>query len=289
VDFSTGHVEFKGDVVVGDAVRDGFQVRAAGGITVRGPVEGAVLACMGNLSCPRGIASARRAEVVAQGDADIAFMRNANAIFSGNLKCRGEIESSDVVVGGMLECESGRVIGGTLSLTGAARIGAVGSPDWTPTVVRMGDLPLVAMELARLTREAAEMQRAITAKEEMMRQLQCYGGGKSAEAREQITLLQYEVSELTRAAAEHGARRAQLRDTMTKGRKAVGVHVERVVYPRVRIQHGEAAFEFSSEVKGPLQFMLDERGVVLIRVSTQAPRPVSEIAKTVRAQLPKCA
>lgn len=277
VDFATGHVDFKGDVVVAEAVRDGFKVSATGNITVHGPVEGAVIACGGDLTCPRGIASARRPEITVEGDADIAFVRNAAAVFKNDLTCRGEIEHSDVTVGGAVKCESGRVIGGTLALTGAATIGTIGSPDWAPTTVRLGDLPLVAMELKQLSAEIVRVQKAIAAKEEHARTLMAYSGGKSACSREELTILQYEMSELQRSVTELEARRAPLQEAMRQGRKAA-VQVARVVYPRVRVQHGSLAFEFEKELKGPLQFMLDDSGGIMVRVSSQSPRPIGEFA-----------
>ncbi|HYD00538.1 MAG TPA: FapA family protein [Phycisphaerales bacterium] len=295
VDFSTGHIDFRGDVVVSDAVRDGFELRATGSVTVHGPVEGATIACAGNLVCPRGIASARRADVAVEGDADIAYLRNAIAVFKGDLTCRGELEHSTITVGRSLNCASGRVIGGTLWLTGSARIGTIGSPDWSPTTVRLGDLPLVAMELRTLSTEAARVQKAIITKEEAVRQLQTYSGG-SASSREELTLLQYELSELLRTAAAHEKRRAELQQVMRQGRNGA-VHVERVVHPRVRIQHGETAYEFAQELKGPLQFMVDEAGLMMVRISTQAPRPITDFAHAVHvpaatesnaAQLKKC-
>lgn len=279
VDFSTGHIDFKGDVVVFDAVRDGFQVKATGSITVRGPVEGATITCGGALSVPRGIASARRPQVTVDGNADLGYLRNAQALFHRDLTCAAEIEHSEVTVGGALHCEAGRVSGGNLALTGAATIGTLGSPDWVPTTVRLGDLPLVAMELKKITAEAVRTQRAITAKEEQVRTLTAYGG-KTAASREELCIVQYELSELQQAAAQLEARRAPLLAAMKQGRKA-GVYVTGIVYPRVRIQHGNHAFEFEQELKGPLQFVLDENGSIFVRISTQEPQPISQFAKTV--------
>jgi uncharacterized protein len=285
VDFSTGHIDFKGDVTVADAIRDGFQVKATGTVTVHGPVEGATIACQGNLSCPRGIASARRAQVTVDGNADLGYLRNAQALFHGDLTCAAEIEHSEVTVGGALNCESGRVSGGSLALTGAAIIGTLGSPDWVPTTVRLGDLPLVAMELKKLTAEALRTQRAMAAKEEHIRTITAYGG-KSAASREELCIVQYELSELQQAAAQIEARRGPLQAAMRQGRKA-GVYVTGIVYPRVRIQHANHAFEFEQELKGPLQFVLDENGSMFIRISTLEPQPLSDFAKTVILQNPQ--
>jgi hypothetical protein len=282
VDFSTGQVEFKGDVVVGDAVRDGFHIRAGGNVTINGPVEGATIACLGNLICRRGVASSRRAKLMVEGDSEIGYLRNVTAMFKGDLACKGEVEHSDITVGGDLRCESGRVIGGSLVLTGDARIGSLGSPEWVVTLVSVGDLPLVAMELGRLTSDAARILHAVTPKEETLRQLQSGAGAKSAAAREQLTELQYELSELRREAAEVDAKRARIQEAMQQPRSGT-LHVARIVHPHVRVQHGGAAFEFDRELKGPLQFLIDEHGAIRVKVSTQNPRPITDFAHAVRA------
>lgn len=294
VDFSTGNIDFKGDVQVADAAVDGFQIRATGNVTIKGPVEGAEIVCGGDLSCPRGIASARRAKIVVGGNASIGFLRNVTAVFRGDFTCRGELEHSDVTIGGECHCETGRVVGGRLVLTGIAHIGELGSVGWSPTVVCVGDLPLVAMEVRRLGTELVRVQKAIAVKDESLRHLQS-GGGTSAADREKMTELQYELSELRREATAIESQRATLQESVRQGR-GTELHVARIVYPKVRLQHGDTAIEFDKEVRGPLQFLLDDRGAMFVRISTQVPRPVSEFGHAVqttpmfdRAPVCKCA
>jgi uncharacterized protein (DUF342 family) len=281
VDFTTGNIDFKGDVTVADTVRDGFLVRATGNITISGPVEGASIECHGSLTCPHGVASAHRGKILVHGNTSIRYLRNVDAVFKGDLTCRGEIEHSHILVGGATHCESGRVMGGTLLMTGTAHIGTIGSPEWAPTVVRVGDLPLVAMELRQLNTEAAHTQKAIAAKEESLHQTQA-GGGKSASARERLTELQYELSELHRKLTEIETKRARLAEALHQVR-GTELHVARVIYPRVRIEHGPAAYEFEKELKGPLQFVIDEHGAIQVRIATQNPRPITDFAHSVRA------
>lgn len=282
VDFSTGNIDFKGDVEVAEAVRDGFCIRTSGNITIHGPVEGARIICGKNLTCPRGIASSQRGTVDVGGDCTVGYVRNVTAVFRGDLACRGELERSTILVGGECHCENGRLIGGTTVLTGIGHIGTIGSPDWTPTLVCVGDLPLVAMELKRLGTEAARIQKAIAAKDEAVRHVQSCTGGKSAKAREQLTEFQYELSELHREAAAVEVERAKLQESVRQCRGAE-LHVARIVYPKVSIQHRDAAFEFEKELKGPLHFLLDERGMILARISSQDPRPITDFARPIRA------
>ncbi|MCE7974971.1 MAG: DUF342 domain-containing protein [Leptolyngbya sp. PLA1] len=280
VDFSTGNVDFLGDVEVADAVRDGFKIRATGNVTIHGDVEGAEIACAGGLTCRRGIASSRRARVVVGGATSIAFARNVSAILRGDFSFKGELEHCDITVGGRCSGEAGRVIGGILLLTGPAAIGTLGSPDWTPTLVCVGELPLIAMDLRRLNAELARLQKAIAGKEEESRLLTLGGLSKGASARERLTELEYERSELQKEAAAISLQVSTLREAESASRGAELV-VERIAHPKVRLQHGQHAFELTRDLRGPLRFSVDEHRTILVRISTQLARPLSEFAQRV--------
>lgn len=282
VDFSTGNVDFQGDVEVADSVRDGFKVRATGSLTIRGDVEGAEIACAGSLTCHRGIASSKRARVVVGGATDIGFARNISAILRGDFHFRGELEHCDITVGGRCAGEAGRVIGGILVLTGPAHIGTLGSPDWTPTLVCVGELPLIAMDLRRLTAEASRIQKALAGKDDEARLLTMGGPSKGAGARERLTELQFESSELQKEAATLALQIAKLRDAEQASRGAE-LEVERIAHPKVRLQHGQHALELTKVMRGPLRFSVDEQGTILVRVASQPARPLSEFAQRVHA------
>lgn len=279
VDFSTGNIDFKGDVHITHDICDGFKVHALGNLTVDGAIEGAEIVCGGCLTCPGGVASSRRSHITATGHSTIGFLRNSTALFRGNLTCPGELEHCNTTVGGECLCQGGRVIGGSLHLNGNAHIGTLGSPAWTPTLIIIGDLPLVATALRRLDANALRLKQAITAKETTLSQLQS-GGGKSASAREQLTELQYELSELRKAAQTVDAERSKQQQAMRE-HAAVELHVARIVYPKVTIQTGTIAFQFEKELKGPLQFLTSDSGVIQVRVCDQEPRPITHFAHAV--------
>lgn len=279
VDFSTGNIDFKGDVHIAHNICDGFKVHALGHLTVDGAIEGAEIVCGAGLTCPGGIASSRRSHITATGNSNIGFLRNTTALFRGSLTCPGELEHCNTSICGECHCEGGRVIGGTLHLTGLAHIGTLGSPAWTPTLVIIGDLPLVATALRRLDANALRLKQAIAAKETTLSQLQS-GGGKSASAREQLTELQYELSELRKAALAVDAQRTKQQQAMQE-HSAAELHVARIVYPKVTIQTGTIAFQFEKELKGPLQFLTGESGVIQVRICDQEPRPITHFAHAV--------
>lgn len=282
VDLATGHIQFQGDVNVEGNVCDGYKLHATGHVTVGGSVEGAEIVCAGELSCPRGVASARRARIAVGSGATFGFMRNTVAIIRGNMRCRGEVEHCEITLYGDCECEQGRVIGGTLVLSNKSQIGTIGSPNWIPTRVCVGGLPTVAAQLGRLNIEYSKLQKVILAKEEALLHLQAAAGTLNATMREKLTELQYEVSELSRDAGLIDAERAKLQLITQKNRKCE-LLVTELVYPKVRIQHGEAAFEFNKELRGPVRFLIDERGDIMVRISTSAPVSILKYAHTVKA------
>ncbi|QOJ01109.1 MAG: DUF342 domain-containing protein [Phycisphaeraceae bacterium] len=281
VDFATGNIDFTGDVRVADSVRDGFTIKATGNLTIGGSVEGAEITCGADFVCPRGVASARRATIAVGGNASVGYLRNVAATIEGDLVCRGEIEHCEVTVLGTFDSGQGRVIGGSIIVPGDARIGTLGSPEWTPTSVYVGVLPVVATELKRLDAESVRLKKLITAKEEDLRHLQSCGGGKGANAREQVTELLYEASEARRELQAIDAERARIVEA-TRAVKGVSLRVERIVYPHVKVHQGDSAYEFVKELKGPVQFIVDEHGALRVRVASLAPRPITDFARSAK-------
>ncbi|MFT3684223.1 MAG: FapA family protein [Phycisphaerales bacterium] len=284
VDFATGHINFTGDVAVAGAVRDGFKVNATGDITVNGPVEGADIACGGVLRCTRGVASARRSKIACKGAAEIAFMRNADANFEGDLACRGELESCATSVSGALKSPTASVIGGTLVLAGKSEIGVIGSPDWTPTTIRVGELPIIAARLKSLAEERARLRKESAAKGEELARVQAYSAGNraNAAAREQVTLIQFELSEINRAYSAADVEYTAL-EIQVAERRAVELHVTRAVHPRTVIEHGGKAFEVTTAMHGPLRIGTDEKGELVVQFGTQPAAPIAPYVKTRKA------
>lgn len=282
VDLATGNIQFHGDVYVRGSVCDGYKLHASGNVTVLGSVEGAEIVCGGELACPRGVASARRARIAVGSLASFGFLRNTQAIIRGDLHCRGEMEHCEITVSGACECELGRVIGGTLVLSSKSLIGTLGSPNWIPTRVCVGGLPIVAAQLGRLNIDYSKLQKVIFAKSEALQQLQAAAGTLNATMREKLTELQYEVSELSRDAAGIDAERTKLQAATQLSRKCE-LQVTQMIYPKVRIQHGEGAFEFNKELKGPVRFLIDDKGEILVRVSTGNPVSIMKYSHAVKA------
>lgn len=158
VDFSTGHINFLGDVHVHGDICTGFTVRAMGDITVDGVVEAAELEAGGDLIMVKG----------AQGD-NRAVLRASHSIFAKYLEncCIYAMEglyadciiNCNVYCDGMVEVRSGRgtIIGGSIRSAHEVSAGVLGSRSECRTDVVLGGLPCQEFDHDVLMREIADL------------------------------------------------------------------------------------------------------------------------------------
>ena len=134
IDYSTGNIDFNGDVVVGGSVQSQFSVKATGTVTIGGYIEaGAYVTAGQDILIQRGVVGAST-ELVAGGDIMSKFIQEATARAGGNVKVGSYIFNAsvracgEVIVPGMGEGKSRALVGGLI--WGAKGISArsIGSP-----------------------------------------------------------------------------------------------------------------------------------------------------------------
>ena len=159
VDYSTGHINFLGDVHVHGDICTGFTVRAMGNITVDGVVEAAEVEAGGDLVMVKG----------AQGD-NRAVLRAGHSIFAKYLEncCVYAMEDlhADCIINcsvycdGLVEVRSGRgtIIGGSIRAAHEVSAEVVGSRSECHTDVVLGGLPCQEFDHEVLAREIADLE-----------------------------------------------------------------------------------------------------------------------------------
>lgn len=151
VDYETGHIHFKGSVIVKGSVMDGFQIRASGDIIVWGSVEDAVLEADSKIIIQGSMFGRERARLSAGGDIQVTYIQSTEIdcmgdlyVFDGMFYCQarvlGEIHAGDN--GG-----KGRLNGG--EIWGGKRITAkiIGSNSSTTTLISLGEDPYLRQKL----------------------------------------------------------------------------------------------------------------------------------------------
>jgi len=248
VDYSTGHINFLGDVHVHGDVCTGFTVRAMGSITVDGVVEAAEVEAGGDLIMVKG----------AQGD-NRAVLRAGHSIFAKYLEncCVYAMEDlhADCIINcsvycdGLVEVRSGRgtIIGGSIRAAHEVSAEVVGSRSECQTDVVLGGLPCQEFDHEVLVREIADLEEELKKTE-----LQ----PESATKFTQMGKLRMRLSVNKSKLAQFDRDLEELRE----GQDGAGVRrlTCSVAYPGASVAIGSAFYRFRRETRPVNATLLDE-------------------------------
>ena len=250
VDYSTGHINFLGDVHVhvhGD-ICTGFTVRAMGNITVDGVVEAAEVEAGGDLIMIKG----------AQGD-NRAVLRASHSIFAKYLEncCVYAMEglhadciiNCDVYCDGLVEVRSGRgtIIGGSIRAAHEVSAEVIGSRSECHTDVVLGGLPCQEFDHEVLMREIADLTEELEKTE-----LQPESPAKftrMSKLRMQLSLNKSKLEQFDRDLEE-------LRENQDN--PGVRRLTCSVAYPGASVSIGPAFYRFQKETRPVVATLLDE-------------------------------
>lgn len=164
VDFSTGNINFVGDVHIHGDVGSGFSVRTIGNVTIDGVVEAAEIEAGGDLIVAKGILGDSRAMIRAHHDVYAKYMENCT------VHCRGSLQTDcivncDVYCDGEVNVRSGRgtIIGGRIRAAQGVNAKVVGSKSESVTSIFLGGQPFADFEretlLLNIKKQEAELER----------------------------------------------------------------------------------------------------------------------------------
>jgi len=233
VDFSTGHIDFEGDVLIQNDIRDRFRVRARDNVVIEGLIDASHIECGGDLRARRGVAGRDEGTLDVGGDAEIGYIDKVRGTIGGSLQVHGQIMHSDLTVGGDLNSPSGRVIGGCLQVMGSVVIGEIGSRVDTPTVLLVNPKDAADDDATCASSPAAAPPETDAVEQDP--------SGPDVEG-EKAAGPDAEASD-TELALDVGA--------------ALQIEVLRVIHARVTIQIGKHAVTIGHEIRGPVKIWLE--------------------------------
>lgn len=141
VDFKTGNIDFKGNIVVKGRVRQGFSVTGVN--LTANEVEGAVISLSGDLNVASGI---RDCTIKTVGNVTTKFIHNSNILGFGDFIVLKEIIDSKILLSGRCLIPAGHVIASSISAKNGIEAGKIGTPASAPPVLRVGtEKHIVAM------------------------------------------------------------------------------------------------------------------------------------------------
>lgn len=237
VDYSTGNINFLGDVHIQGDVCSGFLVRAMGNVNVDGVISGGTVEAGGDLVVAKGILGGEQTVVRAHRSIFAKYLENCVVYARENLQTDCII-NSEVFCDGVVEVESGRgtIMGGRIWAARKVTAKIVGSRSEVATFITLGGLPCSDSEkeqlLTQLTQQEEELRKIMLQPESPGK------SGRTARARMKLSgdrlrleQLERDLAELKEASKGHGT-----------GRLEGGI-----VYPGTEITIGDASLRVRHE------------------------------------------
>lgn len=260
VDASVGNISFVGDVIVKGEVMEGFKISSNSNIIVSGNVNGATLEADGDIIIKKGCINSK---VIAHGSVTINFCEHSN------IKCDGDLISSnfvicDVYCGNLsVKGTNGGLMGGTYTSLTSVEIPNIGTKNYTPTLLTVGDNALLAEEKVVVLKNIEKLQKSlddltliINFLNEKKKELHTLPEDKEkilGNSCRQKILIGVDINKLKKRIDEI--------DTSLSNRQYLTIGCKGHMYPGVKIVINDAVFKAEDEYVRT-RISLDEDGII---------------------------
>lgn len=159
VNLETGNIVFLGTVIVRGSVEDGFSIKAAGNIDIRGSVGKAQLEAEGDIIIKQGLLGKDEAIIIAGNDIIAKFIEHTKTVEAGRDIIVAEgIMHSFVDAGKRVICNGKRamIVGGRIRAGEEINAKVIGSTSFTETEVEVGVDPKSRQQLLDLNEESRQ-------------------------------------------------------------------------------------------------------------------------------------
>jgi uncharacterized protein (DUF342 family) len=275
VDFSTGNLDFSGNILVYEAVRDRFEVKATGHVEVRGVIETATVKSGGDLTARGGIAGHRAGELHISGDLIARYLNRGLGEIAGDLYIEREVMDSLLSVAGAVPAPSSTLIGGILATGGAIDVKVIGSEAGTATELVLGCSPRLQKTLheTHLLRNQAELRRSQLLEDDgPTRQRADLSRWREQDRRRKLQYLEDQIESLNQA-------RRSLLGAFERDR-GYELTVRQRLYEGTVITAPDGVWQISTTLNGPVYIRASADGQPTYQQANGGSRPLSRIAKS---------
>ncbi len=259
VDYSTGNIDFNGDVAIGGDVLSEFEVKAGGDILIKGNVyQSRIESVNGNIILDKGVSGDGNALIKCKGNLRAKFIEGAKVYCSGDIEVFTDIMHSEIYANGNIICRRGKgmISGGYVGVGKILECNILGSKSYTPTKVDLG----VDMELRR---EQYDIVMELTAiKNYMEKARHLLEKIKKKYNRKKISKINYRrFINIRRAHNEKVVEFSEKKKEFDEYEKRKYVIIERsqlivrkITYTKVEIKAGKRSFPVKTDYEMPLLF-----------------------------------
>ncbi|MBU1344775.1 MAG: DUF342 domain-containing protein, partial [Proteobacteria bacterium] len=133
IDFETGNIDFKGNIVVKGMIKEGFTVKGIN-LTAK-EIEGGTIDLSGDLNISAGITDST---ISAQGNIYAKFINHSTIMGFGNLCVSKEIIDSNIIISGSCQNQTGHIISSNITAKLGIEAGKIGTTASKPAKLMVG-------------------------------------------------------------------------------------------------------------------------------------------------------
>ena len=139
VDYSTGHVDFPGDVFIEGVIHDGFKVWSGGTIVCKSTMDAFDVNAKKDLVCTQGILGRRRAQIRVGGELKAKFVQNCSVAVRGDVHVATAVVNCRLYSLGKVDLgDKGVLMGGEVFAVHGLRCARLGNQARQRTMVHIG-------------------------------------------------------------------------------------------------------------------------------------------------------
>ncbi len=254
VDIHTGNILFLGTVIVHGNVEDGFSIKAAGDIEIKGSVGKCLLDAEGDISIKQGVMGKLGGSIKSGGNVASKFLEQVKVIAEKSVFVQDGIMHCDVDATEKVVCFGKRatIVGGRIRAGEIVNTKTLGSVSFTETIVEVGVDPKSRQRLFEIDKEKTDLENNLEKLTANITTLQNQKKIKRSFTEEKEQLLEKMLSsreELTIRLSEINEEMNELKSYLKLLRTIGKVSVSKNVYPGVRIGIKDINYDVSNEFK----------------------------------------
>lgn len=259
IDNSTGNLDYDGDIFISGDVRNGFSVKATGGIDIRGSVEGAEISARGPITIASGMSGNGRGTLTSESFIRCRYLEHCTVKAGGNVYAESIINSKvqsgeDIVVTSGI----GVIIGGSLLAGSNINANIIGSKvRRLITELIIANVPKNVEESSRLTREMeqlhhnlAEIRKNINYLESVQRPDKQQLLDSLKQAADYLNIREQEITN-------------RLNEIASKDSEQVGLIKCRQLLPVVRVRMGSSSLLVQEECSSSIIYKNSENEITI--------------------------